>query len=213
MLQQYHNELRRVLPQMTTELLDRFSGRKAYELFSDVKPTFDELKKRGIRTNILSNSDDKALLALQELGLGKYMIDDLCWSGLTAMEEKENDRIGTMYFSPRGCTISYFEGFEKPDKRIFEAALLRNGIGVGDVGKKEVLYVGDQVDEDFWGARDAGLHALWLDRGGESNQPAKGDETDKERGTRGVVAVKENRISSLSEVLERIANGETEGRI
>ncbi len=52
-------------------------------------------------------------------------------------------------------------GAEKPDPRIFEAALRRGGVQA-----HEALHVGDQYLNDLVGARDAGLQAVLLDRHG-----------------------------------------------
>lgn len=51
------------------------------------------------------------------------------------------------------------EGVEKPDPRLFEIALGRLGLGASDV-----LHVGDNPIDDYRGAKQAGLHALIVDR-------------------------------------------------
>ena len=56
-------------------------------------------------------------------------------------------------------------GAAKPDPQIFRAACTRL-----DVPTTEALHVGDRLDVDAVGARDAGLHGVWLDRG--SGKPA-----------------------------------------
>lgn len=64
----------------------------------------------------------------------------------------------------------------------FEALLCADGLGVSkphsaafravcaalDLAPAEVAYVGDQLDTDARGARDAGLLGIWLDRGGDT---------------------------------------------
>jgi putative hydrolase of the HAD superfamily len=50
-------------------------------------------------------------------------------------------------------------GCEKPDRRIFETALRALG-----VRPDEALHIGDRAEEDYHGARAAGLRALALDR-------------------------------------------------
>jgi putative hydrolase of the HAD superfamily len=52
-------------------------------------------------------------------------------------------------------------GAAKPDPQIFQAACTRL-----DVPTQEALHVGDRLDVDAVGARDAGLHGVWLDRCG-----------------------------------------------
>lgn len=56
-------------------------------------------------------------------------------------------------------------GVAKPDRRIFELAVRRFG-----VAPDRAAYVGDRLQTDAIGARDAGLLGIWLDRhdaGGE----------------------------------------------
>ena len=50
-------------------------------------------------------------------------------------------------------------GFRKPDRRIFELALLRSGFQSG-----EVLHVGDSLENDVLGANISGLCSVWLNR-------------------------------------------------
>lgn len=52
-------------------------------------------------------------------------------------------------------------GAAKPDPVIFQAACTQL-----DVPADEALHVGDRLDVDAVGARDAGLHGVWLDRCG-----------------------------------------------
>ena len=54
------------------------------------------------------------------------------------------------------CIISGEVGFEKPDPRIFAAALER-----GATNAANTVYVGDSVPFDMIGARTAGLHTIW----------------------------------------------------
>jgi len=71
-------------------------------------------------------------------------------------------------------------GVEKPDKRIFLKACEQ-----ANADPKNTLHVGDSVVDDFGGARNAGMHALLLDR---SKDPS----------------YSEGRISSLTQVSEVI---------
>jgi putative hydrolase of the HAD superfamily len=56
---------------------------------------------------------------------------------------------------------SYELGFAKPDPRAFLAAC-----EALDVPPAEAVYVGDNLRVDGCGARDAGLHGVWVDRVG-----------------------------------------------
>lgn len=51
-------------------------------------------------------------------------------------------------------------GFEKPDPRIFEAALQK----AGGVAPDQALHIGDSLRKDYLPARSLGMHALLLDR-------------------------------------------------
>ena len=65
--------------------------------------------------------------------------------------------------------VSYFDfilasalvGAAKPHPRIFQEALDRAG-----VRPEEALHVGDSLKDDVQGAREAGIHALFIDRRG-----------------------------------------------
>ena len=52
-------------------------------------------------------------------------------------------------------------GFGKPDPRVFRHACELIG-----TQPRDTVFVGDRLDHDAVGARDAGLHAVWLDRSG-----------------------------------------------
>jgi REG-2-like HAD superfamily hydrolase len=55
-------------------------------------------------------------------------------------------------------------GYEKPDFRIFQEALR-----IAGVDADEALHVGDSLEDDFLGARSAGIDALLIDRRGASD--------------------------------------------
>lgn len=80
---------------------------------------------------------------------------------------------------------SALEGREKPAPRIFARAAeaLR-------LEPSQIVHVGDRVLEDYRGAREAGMHALWIDRSPDG------------AGADGVPAG--DRIGSISEVGERL---------
>lgn len=60
-------------------------------------------------------------------------------------------------------------GVSKPAPLIFHAACERL-----DVPICEAMHVGDRLEVDAIGARDAGLHAVWLNRGGMTRRAAPG---------------------------------------
>ena len=53
---------------------------------------------------------------------------------------------------------------EKPDRRIFEITAQRAGCELA-----QMLHVGDSLENDVAGARNAGAHSVWLNREGVSN--------------------------------------------
>ena len=55
-------------------------------------------------------------------------------------------------------------GFAKPDPRIFEFALARIA-----ARPEHVLHVGDSLHSDVYGANNFGLHSVWLNRDGVTN--------------------------------------------
>ncbi len=63
--------------------------------------------------------------------------------------------------------VSEMVGVPKPDSRVFAEAARRAGVAA-----ERCLYVGDMLDVDARGARDAGMFGVWLNRTG---QPADTD--------------------------------------
>lgn len=55
--------------------------------------------------------------------------------------------------------VSSLVGLEKPDPAIFELAIEKAG-----VPKEEILYIGNQMDDDIRGAQAVGLKAVLIDR-------------------------------------------------
>jgi HAD superfamily hydrolase (TIGR01509 family) len=98
------------------------------------------LRAAGLRLGVVSNSDGRVEEALQVAGLRQYF-DVVIDSALV--------------------------GFEKPDPRIFQAALARLG-----VAPEEALYIGDLYEVDVVGARAAGMEAVLLGRITADSTPA-----------------------------------------
>jgi putative hydrolase of the HAD superfamily len=93
--------------------------------------TLERLRAAGCRLGVVSNSDGRAEEGLEAAGLRRYfevVID------------------------------SQLVGIEKPDPRIFEAALRRMALTA-----EEAIYVGDIYEVDVVGARRAGMDVLLLD--------------------------------------------------
>jgi ribonucleotide monophosphatase NagD (HAD superfamily) len=75
--------------------------------------------------------------------------------------------------------LSYDVGHEKPDRRIFDAAteMLAETVASKDKGLTindfDKLYVGDDLEKDYDGAKAAGWYAVLLDRGGVMKEAKK----------------------------------------
>lgn len=115
------------------ELFARFARADAWEIYPEVPATLAALRGRGLRLGVVSNWDTRLPDVLDRLGLAPYF-DALAYSSEI--------------------------GAEKPDRRIFEAALRRLGATAA-----EALHVGDGRLEDVEGAQAVGMHALHLTRG------------------------------------------------
>jgi putative hydrolase of the HAD superfamily len=75
----------------------------------------------------------------------------------------------------RTISVSAIEQTGKPDREIFRRTCERLGVAAA-----EALHVGDSLDEDYQGARAAGLQALLLDRQGRHGDIADRIETLRE---------------------------------
>ncbi|MEU9048090.1 MULTISPECIES: HAD family hydrolase [unclassified Kitasatospora] len=73
------------------------------------------------------------------------------------------------HFDDAVLVCSDEHGEAKPAPGIFRAGCARLGLA-----PHEVAYVGDKYDLDALGARDAGLHAFWLDRSADGAPVADG---------------------------------------
>jgi len=101
-------------------------------LFPDVIDGLDRLRSRGLIVAAISNINQSAQKLCEEMKLTGH-VDFATTSGET--------------------------GFEKPDPRIFEAALRK-----ARVTASEALFIGDQLESDIYGAENAGLRPILMDR-------------------------------------------------
>jgi putative hydrolase of the HAD superfamily len=135
--------LRRMVRSLSNRTLPRMAEACARtlvseaRLFPDTLPALDELKFRGYRMGVVSNTP---------------------WGSPEYLWENQLVRFGLMpYFG--ACVFSSGVGFRKPDVRIFQAALDR----LGAVAAK-TLFVGDDAQADIVGAAGVGMRAAWLQR-------------------------------------------------
>lgn len=117
---------------LAAELLDPVNGGNFQKVFEDVVPALEQLKARGKRMGIISNFSPNCEPLLKQLGLAHYF-DFFVVSGIL--------------------------GIEKPDARIFHAAVAEAGKPIS-----ELVYIGDSVFHDVEGAQGAGMDAILVDR-------------------------------------------------
>lgn len=114
------------------ELLDPVHGADFQKVFEDSAPALEQLTARGKRLGIISNFSPNCESLLAQLGLAHYF-DFFIVSGIL--------------------------GIEKPDPRIFEAAIQASGKDV-----RQLVYVGDSLFHDIEGAHGIGMDAILIDR-------------------------------------------------
>lgn len=86
-------------------------------------------------------------------------------NGPSAYQRKKIASVGLADFFGN-LLISAELGVAKPDRRIFASACAEL-----DLLPSEVAHVGDRLDIDANGAAHAGMHGIWLDRGGRGENP------------------------------------------
>jgi putative hydrolase of the HAD superfamily len=112
----------------------RHSSPRHWVPFPCAHAALEGLKARGLRLGVITNWDHSARHLLEREGLAGFF---------------------------EQVVVSCEVGAEKPDPRIFEAALARGGVRAA-----ECLYVGDNYYDDAVGARGVGMGALVVNRFG-----------------------------------------------
>ncbi|KAK5006428.1 hypothetical protein LTR28_006502 [Elasticomyces elasticus] len=166
---------------LAPQLLHRFSSKEGYVLFPDVLPFLEELRKARLRhvrsedvqtvVGIITNSDDRVPGILESLGL---KVDQLRF-GQDVSAGQAGGEVDIDF-----VVMSYDVGFEKPHRRMFDAATetLRNLLAVrsaahAGIDSWDVVYVGDELEKDVLAAEDAGWSAALLDREGRYSDQTK----------------------------------------
>ncbi|MBN2336428.1 HAD family hydrolase [Candidatus Bathyarchaeota archaeon] len=108
-------------------------------LHGDAKPTLKELRRRGVKTAIISNTP---------------------WGSPPRLWRPELDRHGLTGLVDAAVFCGDV-GWRKPDPRIFHFTLDRLGLEAGDC-----LFVGDDPRWDVAGPRAVGMEAVLIDRAG-----------------------------------------------
>ncbi|KAJ7703100.1 HAD-like domain-containing protein [Mycena rosella] len=138
------------LSDIVQTLMSTFSTKQGYKAFDDSLPILDALHNDlHVRTAVVSNADSRILSVLKDLAFPAYL-------------------------SP--ILLSESEGVEKPSPEIFLRALQRVNAELKDpITPSECVHVGDELECDYIGARDVGMHALLLERAGAEDQRGRGD--------------------------------------
>lgn len=121
------------------ELFEYFAGAAAWKLYPEVAATLSALKQRGLVLDVISNFDSRLHRILAGLGVGE------CFDEVF---------------------VSSAVGHAKPDRRIFQAALQKNGLTPG-----QAAHIGDSETNDIRGATAAGLKAILIDRDAQQSSP------------------------------------------
>jgi FMN phosphatase YigB (HAD superfamily) len=86
-------------------------------------------------------------------------------NGATLMQNAKIEQVGLRAHVDAVC-VSQEEGVEKPDRRIFEIAMAKLGVGADAAGSfAHGWMVGDNLAADIAGGRGCGLRTVWLPLG------------------------------------------------
>lgn len=113
-------------------VFEKFKDSQGWMLFPETLETLEELRRLGLKLGIISNFDSRVYSVLDSLQIRRFF-----------------DAI----------TLSSETGYSKPDREIFESAVLAL-----DVPSAAILVVGDSPEDDVEGAMRAGLSAILIDR-------------------------------------------------
>ena len=166
---------------LAPSLIDRFNCKDGYKIYPDIIAYIQRLsksphRKRGstnrIVVGVITNSDDRVPDVLSSLGL---RVNHLRHGMTPASASEFAGESHDIDFA----IMSYDVGFEKPDRRIFDAAtdvlksiLTAEGHADNSLADWSLLYIGDEMVKDGHGATQAGWNAAVVDR---SNVDANGD--------------------------------------
>lgn len=175
-------EIPKLPPAIAPALLHRFSSKEGYEMFPDAvgyiknlchpkrqqtlrrhDREHEDLGEHRIVIGIITNSDDRVPDVLASFGL---RVKPLRHNGDVLHYHPTNDPADIDF-----AIMSYDVGYEKPDRRIFDAAtnmlrqmLFAEGHEHPDLSDWHQIYVGDELEKDALAAADAGWHGVLMDR-------------------------------------------------
>ncbi|WP_182866055.1 HAD family hydrolase [Rhodopirellula sp. JC639] len=122
-------------------LWNHFASAETWRLYDDVLPTIGRLRSKGYAIAVASNFDRRLPIILHDMGLIDQFNDVLISSRL---------------------------GWSKPSTRFYDAAVARLGATLRGTERSRLLMIGDTKRGDVDAAREAGLDARLLVRGGEN---------------------------------------------
>ncbi|KAJ3264574.1 Haloacid dehalogenase-like hydrolase domain-containing protein 3 [Chytriomyces hyalinus] len=136
-------------------LINLFATKDPYEVEKSAIPLIAHLKHRGCTVGVLSDSDDRTIKIMAELGF-KNLVDFYC--------------------------LSHQIGASKPSPLMYEAAL-RLAAAASRHGERihshEACHVGDDIERDYEGARACAWNAiLWKNEGTASLEKVVLNELD-----------------------------------
>lgn len=164
---------------LISDLLTRFSTDKGYHIYPDVLPFFKML--RNSKKNSSGAADRQNLWPWERTVVGVVTnLDDRASGVLTALGLSVGPRkIGSSAERSTKVNVdedisfvvlSYDVGYEKPNRQMFDAAtqLLKETLAEDSENAEsfEMLHVGDEIEKDYLGAKNAGWNALMIDRTG-----------------------------------------------
>jgi len=103
-------------------------------LYPEVKEVLSELRRRGLKVGLISNGYEEEI----DLVLEKANLEKATFDIIVGVDTTKN---------------------VKPNPDVFKYAISKL-----DVKPEETIFVGDNVEADYKGAENAGIHALLIDR-------------------------------------------------
>ncbi|KAF8691208.1 hypothetical protein HU200_040328 [Digitaria exilis] len=149
-----------------------FGSSAPYSVFPDAHGFLRWLRGRGLLVGVVSNAEHRYRdVVLPALGLNQVSHPPMLSPPLPFFAMfSSSDKWQSYVWSATELKGSEWDfgvfsgvvGVEKPDTRIYEAAME----AAGGVAAGEALHIGDSLRKDYAPARSLGMHALLLDRFG-----------------------------------------------
>ncbi|XP_043463188.1 rhythmically expressed gene 2 protein-like [Leptopilina heterotoma] len=133
------------LSKIATSLIERYRTRVCWEIVPGTIELLEFLKKHDILLGVISNFDDGLNSILDSLNIKQYFPFILC---------------------------SYKFGIEKPNPLIFNEALKNfKELRKTSIFPEEALHIGNSIEEDYKGAKNANWNAVLMIENDESVNP------------------------------------------